>query len=314
MNEKSRTDAIAHGHTALAEVLLVTGMSGAGRSTALKVLEDLGFEAVDNLPLRLIGALAAQGPEPGRGLAIGIDIRSRDFTVDVFTGEIARVRRRTGHAPQVLFVDCDEEVLRRRYTETRRKHPLADDRPLTDGIARERRLLAPLREAADTVIDTSRTDIHEFARILRGHFGPSAAERANVFITSFSFRAGLPRDADLVLDVRFLKNPHYDPTLRPMSGLDAAVGHFVESDADFGAYFEALMALLTLTLPRFDGEGKSYLTIAIGCTGGRHRSVYVAGQLGRRLTADGRSVHVAHRDLDLGGAEINQQPGAEDQS
>ena len=315
MTDQQRADAATQPHTAAAGVLLVTGMSGAGRSSALKVLEDLGFEAVDNLPLRLIGALAAQGPEPGRGLAFGIDIRSRDFTVAGLTGEIARLRRQTGHGLHVLFVDCDEEVLRRRYTETRRKHPLASDRPLTDGIARERRLLAPLREAADTVIDTSRTNIHEFARILRGHFGPSAAERANVFITSFSFRAGLPRDADLVFDTRFLKNPHYDPALRPMSGMDAAVGRYVESDADFAAYFEAIMALLALTLPRFDGEGKSYLTIAVGCTGGRHRSVYLAEQLGRRLSADGRRVHVTHRDLDLdGGADIDQERDAEDRS
>ncbi len=310
MNDELQEPTSGNGRLVSAGILLVTGMSGAGRSSALNILEDLGYEAVDNLPLRLIAVLVAQGPVPRRGLAIGIDIRSRDFTVDAFTDEIAEMRRQTDRGLHVLFVDCDEEVLRRRYSETRRKHPLAHDRPLTDGIARERTMLAPLRKIADTVIDTSHTNIREFAHTVRGHFGAAASARANVFITSFSFPAGVPRDADLVFDVRFLKNPHYDPALRLHTGQDEAVGRFIESDVDFAAYFEAITALLRLTLPRFDGEGKSYLTIAIGCTGGRHRSVFIAERLAQRLIADGRSVQVTHRDLD----RHEQTPGTREDS
>lgn len=280
-----------------ARVVLVTGMLGAGHTTALKCLEDMGFEAIDNLPLRLMSTLVRQGPVPGPGLAVGIDIRTRDFTVDAFMGEVAGLRAETGQAINVLFLDCDDEVLRRRYSETRRKHPLGADRPLTDGIARERRMLSPLRAVADVVVDSSHTNVHEFAQLLRDHFAAPAAAEASICVVSFSYRRGLPRDADMVFDVRFLANPHYEPELRPLSGHDDAVGGYIEADADFDAFMAALRKLLKLLIPRVDREGKSYMTIAVGCTGGRHRSVYVAERLAAWLAALGRRVRVEHRDL-----------------
>jgi len=288
-------------------VVVVIGMSGAGRTTALKALEDMGFEAVDNLPLRLLPRLVAaeapDAPADGGGLAIGVDIRTRDFTVDGFMAEVARLRAVTGRAITVLFLDCDDEVLRRRYTETRRLHPLAEDRPVTDGIARERRMLSPLRQAADVVLDSSHSNVHEFGAVMRDHFAtgadgaPAAAGQVRVFVTSFSFRQGLPRDADLVLDLRFLRNPHYDPALRPLTGRDDAVGAYVAADPDFDRFFAQVTDMLSLLLPRFDREGKSYVTLAVGCTGGRHRSVFVAERLGRWIADAGRHVRVLHRDL-----------------
>ena len=282
---------------AAGRVVLVTGMSGAGRTSALKLLEDLGFEAVDNLPLRLLAALGPPTGDAREGLAIGVDIRARDFSSEAILQEVARLKSDPNLSLRVLFLDCDEETLRRRYTETRRRHPLAQDRPLLHGIARERRLLAPLRAAADLVVDTSHTHLPEFARILRSYFAAPEGARARVFVTSFAYRNGLPRDADLVFDLRFLKNPHYDPVLRALSGLDAAVGRAIATDPDYASLIAAVLRLLELALPRFDAEGKSYLTIAFGCTGGRHRSVHVAEVIAAWIRAQGRAVHVLHRDL-----------------
>ncbi|MGE0255845.1 MAG: RNase adapter RapZ [Alphaproteobacteria bacterium] len=278
-------------------VVLVTGLSGAGHTTALKVLEDAGCEAVDNLPLRLLGPLVRQGPAPGRGLAIGVDVRTRDFSATAFMEELAAARTGAPARVDVVFLDCDEEILRRRYTETRRRHPLAADRPVTDGIAAERALLAPLRAAADIVLDTSHTTVRGFARELAERLGAVTSGGPPVFVTSFSFRHGLPRDADLVFDVRFLRNPHYVDTLRPMTGRDEAVGAYVAADPDWPGFFAELTALLDRLLPRFNQEGKSYLTIAIGCTGGRHRSVYAAERLGAWLAGRGARAEVNHREL-----------------
>ncbi len=287
-------------------VILVTGMSGAGRTTALKVLEDLGSEAVDNLPLRLMATLVGQGPAAGRGLAVGIDIRTRDFDAVAFAETVAQLRQRTSIPIDILFLDCDTDVLQRRYTETRRVHPMASDRPLADGIIAERRLLAPLREAADIVIDTSHTNIHELARALRSQLANAGAAAPHVQIISFAYRNGVPRDADLVFDSRFLRNPHYVPELQPLTGRDQSVGAYIESDNDFGAFFERLTDLLALLLPRFQEEGKSYLTIAIGCTGGRHRSVYIAEKLGSWLGKRALRVDVRHREL------LDEEPSSPD--
>lgn len=282
-------------------IVLVTGLSGAGRTSALKVLEDLGCEAVDNLPLRLLPTLVEQGPAAGRGLAIGVDIRTRDFVPAAFAGEIARLGESAGVPVDIVFLDCDDEVLQRRYTETRRVHPMAGDRPLADGIAAERQLLAPLRDAASIVIDTSHTNIRDFARSLRGQMiGPATAE-PQVLVVSFAYRNGVPRDADLVFDVRFLRNPHYSQELRPLTGRDALVGAYIDGDEDFQPFFERLTALLELLLPRFAEEGKSYLTLAVGCTGGRHRSVYVAEKLGAWLGGRAARVDVRHRELPVDG-------------
>ena len=278
-------------------VILVTGMSGAGRTAALKVLEDLGSEAVDNLPLRLMATLVGQGPAAGRGLAVGIDIRTRDFDADAFAETVAQLRQQTSIPIDILFLDCNSDVLQRRYTETRRVHPMASDRPLSDGISAERALLAPLREAADIVVDTSHTNIHEFARILQSQLANAAAATPHVQVTSFAYRNGLPRDADLVFDARFLRNPHYQPKLRNLTGHDAKVGAYIEEDPDFSAFFERLTDLLGLLLPRFQEEGKSYVTIAIGCTGGRHRSVFIAEKIGAWLGERAAQVDVRHREL-----------------
>jgi len=278
-------------------VLVVTGLSGAGRSTALKALEDMNCEAVDNLPIRLMPTLIQQGPAAGRGLAIGVDVRTRDFAAEAFAQEIEALRASVSTPIELVFLDCANDVIARRYTETRRVHPMASDRPLADGIAAERRLLSPLRDGADIVIDTSHTNIHEFGRLLRDRLVGVPVGEANVLVTSFSYRNGVPRDADLVIDVRFLRNPHYDPALRSGTGRDADVGAYIAADPDFEAFFERLTDLLALLLPRFNEEGKSYLTIAIGCTGGQHRSVYVVEKLRDWIAARATKVDVRHREL-----------------
>jgi UPF0042 nucleotide-binding protein len=277
-------------------VVVITGMSGAGLSTALKALEDLGYEAVDNLRLSLLTALVSQAHE--RPLAIGIDSRTRDFAADALMEELDGLRRQPILFVRLLFMECSDEVLQRRYTETRRPHPLALDRTVADGIARERRLLWPLRDSADVVIDTSDLSIHDVRRLLTGHFRLDADPTLHVFVTSFSFRHGLPREADLVFDVRFLDNPHWEPSLRPLTGLDPKVAAYIERDTDFTVFFGRMTELLKPLLPRYAREGKSYLTIAVGCTGGRHRSVFAAQRLTDWLRAQGHKVGLSHRELE----------------
>ena len=279
-----------------ARVLLVTGMSGAGRSTALKSLEDIGYEAVDNLPLSLVPALLESAAADAPAIAVGVDARTRGFGIATMLDTLDGLARRTRRELQVLFVDCDDERLARRYTETRRPHPLAGDRPVMDGIRLERRVVAALRDRADLVIDTSQLTAADLKRLLTGHFA-LAATGLRVFVTSFAYRNGVPRDADLLFDVRFLDNPHWVAELRPLSGLDREVAEHIERDSDFQPFFESLWRLLLPLLPRYEKEGKSYLTIGIGCTGGRHRSVYVAERLAERLRGEGLRAEVAHRDL-----------------
>jgi RNase adaptor protein for sRNA GlmZ degradation len=278
-------------------IVLITGMSGAGRTSSLKVLEDMGYEAVDNLPISLLPRLISQPGLHAQPIAVGVDIRTRDFAVANVDIELDKLVADGELDCRLLFLDCDDEALARRYTETRRRHPLAGDRPVMDGIRRERRLVSPLRARADVVIDTSVLKPADLKRLLAGHFALDDQPGLKVFVTSFSFRQGLPREADLVFDVRFLDNPFYDPHLKHLTGLDSAVGAYVAADPSFEGFFGTLTALLRPLLPRYDREGKSYLTIAIGCTGGRHRSVYVAELLGQWLTAEGQTVTVGHRDL-----------------
>lgn len=282
-----------------ARVVLVTGMSGAGKTTALKALEDMDYEAVDNVPLSLLNSLVAPvrrgAPDFQRPMAIGIDIRTRDFGVETFLAAIDSLRAGDGVDVRVLFLDCDDVVLSRRYEETRRRHPLAGDRPVPDGIDHERTLVAPLLDLADLVVDTSELAPGALKHILQGHLGHSTG--LTIFVTSFSYRHGLPRMADLVFDVRFLANPFYRPELKDLDGRDPAVADFISSDGGFGQFFDGVTGLLEPLLPRYVEEGKSYLTIAVGCTGGRHRSVFVAEALARWLEALGRTVQVRHRDL-----------------
>lgn len=284
-------------------VLLVTGMSGAGKTSALKAFEDMGYEAVDNVPLSLLKALVCppqmnlDGGGLSRPIAIGVDIRTRDFAVRALIAELDGMDDQKALDVKVLFMDCDDDELARRYAETRHRHPLAQDRPVSDGISHERRLVSDLRQRADLVIDTTRFGPGELKRMLSGHFGLDRGNDLNVFVTSFSYRQGLPREADLVFDVRFLANPHYDPVLRDLTGEDAAVGDFIAGDPGFRLFFDNLAGLLNPLLPRYAAEGKSYLTIAVGCTGGRHRSVFVAAKLARLIGRDGWRVHLLHRDL-----------------
>jgi UPF0042 nucleotide-binding protein len=277
-------------------ILLVTGMSGAGKTAALKAIEDMGYEAVDNLPLSFIASIVSATPQGRRALAIGVDIRTRDFAVESFIAEIDALIARPELKVSVLFLDCEDEVLRRRFSETRRRHPLAADRPVTDGIERERRLVMPLRDRADVVLDTSNLPLPDLRRQLAGHFSLDADAGLALFVTSFSYRHGIPREADLVFDVRFLDNPHYDERLRPLTGMDPPIAAFIERDPGFAPFFDSLIALLEPLLPRYASEGKSYLTIAFGCTGGRHRSVFLAERMAGWLDLQGYSVGLAHRD------------------
>lgn len=279
------------------KLILVTGMSGAGKTVALKTLEDCGFEAIDNLPLGFLPAVIAS-PEPARNLAIACDIRSRDFSAFHLLEMIASLRKNEKIQIQFIFLDCDDEVLRRRFTETRRKHPLAEDRAVIDGIALERELLSDLRSKAEIVIDTSDYKPGELRQVVAAHIAQSH-RRLSLAISSFSYKHGLPRDADLVFDVRFLKNPYYEEQLRPLSGKDKQVGAYIETDKDFMPFFEKLIGLIRPLLPRYLAEGKSYLTIAIGCTGGQHRSVHVVEKLAGALTSHGYDITIRHRDITL---------------
>ncbi|OWJ66349.1 RNase adapter RapZ [Inquilinus limosus] len=276
-------------------LVLVTGLSGAGHSTSLKTLEDLGHEAIDNLPIALLGPLVDHAE--GRPMAVTIDTRTRGFSVEALEAEIAALRARGDVDVRLLFVDADDEVLQRRFTETRRRHPLAIDRPVADGIRRERLELYPLRLLADVVVDTSLTSPQDLRRLIEGHFGLDTAPGLYVTVMSFSFKRGLPREADLVFDVRFLDNPHWVPELRPLTGQAAAVQEMVRRDPQFDPFMASLFGLLEPLLPRYNREGKSYLTIAVGCTGGKHRSVFVAETLAAWLDGQGTRRGLVHRDM-----------------
>lgn len=288
--------------------VLVTGISGAGRATALKALEDLGYVAVDNVPLPLLGDLmrstAGSPGEMAAPLAFGVDTRTYGFDPYDLVRRMRELRDRPDLAARLLFLDCDSEALQRRYTESRRPHPLAPDRPVKDGIAEERRQIGWVRDSADVAIDTSALSPHQFKQLLAGHFalGPGIGTRLSVM--SFSYRRGLPREADLVFDVRFLRNPHYEATLKPLTGRNPAVAAFVATDPGYRPFVDSLKGLIGPLLPRFDAEGKSYLTIAIGCTGGKHRSVAVAEELAEWLRGRGRSVTLSHRDADAAGEAV----------
>ncbi|WP_374596820.1 RNase adapter RapZ [Sphingosinicella sp.] len=285
-----------------APLLLVTGMSGAGRSTALKALEDNGFEVVDNLPLSLLKRLLAvhdktlTGSDSDRPLAVGIDARTHAFDAESVVSHIKTMRER-GIDARVLFIDCAGGELVRRFSETRRRHPLALDRPAADGIAREREVMAPLRRWADIVIDTTDFSVHDLRRTIREKFARHRRGELTLTVMSFGFARGLPRDADMVFDMRFLANPHWQPNLRPLTGKDEAVGRYVASDPAYVDAFERMSGLVLSLIPSYRREGKAYLTIAIGCTGGRHRSVFVAERLAETIRAAGYTLNIVHRDM-----------------
>ena len=276
-------------------VVVVTGMSGAGRSTFLHALEDSGHEIVDNLPLGFLGALA-RDPSESRPLAVGVDIRTLTYAAAPLVEAVDALRADPALAVTLVFLDCDEAELQRRYTETRRRHPLAQERPLRDGLAAERRLVAPVREHADLVIDTSTLAVGDLRRLATAHLGRSRGPGLVTFLTSFGYSKGLPREADWVIDLRFLGNPQTDPGLRPLTGRDSRVAAYVRNDPTYPALRAGLGAMLRRLLPRYEAEGKSYFTLALGCTGGRHRSVAVVEDIAKLLRALGRDPVVSHRD------------------
>jgi UPF0042 nucleotide-binding protein len=277
-------------------LVLVTGVSGAGRSTVMRALEDLGYEAVDNVPLSLLSMLAA--PEPGANpLAVGVDTRTRGFDAAQFLDAVAGFRGRDDLAVDLLFLDAEDAVLLRRYTETRRRHPLAGRGGLAEGIAKERARMEGVAQAADVVLDTSSMPVGELRALIERRCALSGEQELAIELVSFAFPRGLPREADMVFDVRFLRNPFYVPELKPLTGLDPRVAAYVAADPDYVTFLSRMTGLIAPLLPRMVKEGKKYLTIAVGCTGGQHRSVTVAERLGQDLVAAGWHVVVRHREL-----------------
>lgn len=281
-------------------VVVVTGLSGGGKSTALRALEDLEWFCVDNLPLPLVkpffDLMERNAPGKAKKVAIGLDARQGDFLAG-FKAEIEALRGR-GYQIEILYLDADDDLLVRRYSETRRRHPLAGD-DLRAGIEREKKMLRPLREVAEAIVDTSYLNVHQLKGIIQERYGRQDGS-LSVTLLSFGFKHGLPAEADLVFDVRFLPNPYFVEALSALSGRDPAVASFVLDGGEAGEFLNRTLDFLTYALPRYAREGKAYLTIAVGCTGGRHRSVAVVEELGRRL---GEKWHltIRHRDLDRGG-------------
>ena len=282
------------------QITLVTGPSGAGRSTAINALEDLGFEAIDNLPLTLLPRLL-DGRPLERPLALGIDTRNRDFSVPALLDAADDLAGQAAYTGRLLYLDCRAEVLLRRFSETRRRHPFAQDDAPAEAVERELPLLAPVRERADILIDTSEMTPHDLRAALTQWFGEKTGEALAVTVQSFSYKRGLPQDLDIALDVRFLANPHWEARLRPLDRRDAQVAAFVAKDPAFAAFFDRVTALILSLLPAYAAEGKTYLSIGLGCTGGQHRSVAVAEKLTKRLAEAGWQVSIRHRELERRG-------------
>lgn len=280
-------------------IVLITGMSGGGKGTAARALEDAGWFCIDNLPVPVIPKLLemlVHSQELGN-IALVVDARERRHIGE--TPKVIETARAGGHDVEVLFIDADDETLIRRFSETRRRHPLAEDgKTMPEGIAAERVLLSHLRKMADEVVDTSQTNVHELKQIIQARFaqhdGPPALD---VTVTSFGYRYGLPPQADLVFDVRFLPNPYFVPELRDSPGTTPEVSWWVLRHEVCQQFLQHLRQMLTFLLPRYRDEGKAYLTVALGCTGGRHRSVALAEALGQELAEDGVKTSVRHRDV-----------------
>jgi UPF0042 nucleotide-binding protein len=293
---------------AFAGLVLVTGPSGAGRTTAINVLEDLGFEVINNLPLSLLPRLL-DGPPLSHPLALGLDIRNRDFSIDALISAIDGMTNRPDIATQVLYLDASEEELVRRFSETRRRHPLVESGSLLSGISREKELLVPIRARADVLIETTGLSPHDLRAEIERLFAPDEGHMMNVTVHSFSYKRGLPRGIDIVLDCRFLRNPHWDAALRDHDGRDAAVDAYVEADPRFTQFFAQIKDMMDLLLPAYKEEGKSHLSIGFGCTGGQHRSVAVAERLAKSLAADGWQVSKRHREMERRDAQASGKRG-----
>ena len=278
-------------------VLLVTGLSGAGKSTALQVLEDLGWEAIDNFPIRLLSGLVGTESDHLSPIAIGFDSRTRGFVPSETIEQCRALSQRDDIELMTLFIDCSTAELERRYNETRRPHPMARGRPVAGGIAAERELLEPLRRWADSVIDTTGFSTNQLQQVVRERFADSETRDMTITVSSFGFARGMPPLADLVFDMRFLDNPHWIDGLREQTGLDEDVAAHISADPAFGPSFARISDTLRELLPHYAAQGRSYLNIAFGCTGGRHRSVYSAERAAEVLREAGFSPTVIHRNL-----------------
>lgn len=279
------------------QLVLITGPSGAGRSTAIHALEDLGYEVIDNLPLSLVPRLI-DGPSLGRPIALGLDVRNRDFNATALIELIDTLTRDPRVSLELIYLDCDPSELIRRYSQTRRRHPLAPLETPTEGIAREIDLLAPIRVRADHLIDTSDMSPHDLKAEIGKWFERGKAAPMSVSVQSFSYKRGLPRGLDMVFDCRFLANPYWQVELRDKDGRDPQVSAYIESDPRFTDFFERLQGLVLMLLPAHLAEGKAHLSIGFGCTGGQHRSVAVAEKLGKVLAEAGWPVSKRHRELE----------------
>lgn len=287
---------------AASQLVILTGLSGSGKSTILKTFEDLGFYCVDNLPVDLIPTFSELYVHGGG------EIQRAALLVDAREGEqFARLpalyrKLRREHPATLVFIEASDEALLRRFSETRRPHPLGHDRPLREGLRRERELMAPIRKLADLVIDTTKFNVHELRQFITERFRSADRKPLLVALVSFGYRFGIPADADLVFDVRFLPNPHFMPQLRRYSGKDRRVARYIRSFPQTAEFLRRIEALLNYLIPHYIREGKSYLTIAFGCTGGRHRSVMLAEAVGRALERRGYAAKVMHRDIEKSAA------------
>lgn len=282
-----------------AHLVVVTGMSGSGRTTAIRALEDVGFFCIDNLPIVLLDKflVLAERHEEIRRVAVGVDVRERSFLG--LMSQALQEARALGHRVNVVFLDASDDVLIRRYSETRRRHPLAAEAgSLADAIRLERKLLEDVRAEADWVVDTSDLNVHALKNLIQQAYGPQSERRMSVAVVSFGYRHGMPREADYVFDCRFLPNPYFQDNLRSKSGLDEDVKGYIIGHADWGEFFSRLAQFIEFTIPRHEKEGKPIITLAFGCTGGRHRSVVVAEEVARWLKDKGFSVRVSHRDVE----------------
>jgi RNase adapter protein RapZ len=283
----------------LRKLIIVSGLSGSGKSVALNTLEDLGYYCIDNLPLFLLEdlALGLKDDDALANTAVGIDARNRPEQLPALPGLVEKLRDSSRDC-RVLYLEAQTDTLIKRFSETRRKHPLtAPNRALAEAIELERKLLEPILGEADLRIDTTHTNIHQLRDLLRERLGEDAPHEVSILLRTFGFKHGVPQDADFVLDVRCLPNPHWRPELRPLTGMDTRVARFLEESTEVGEMRDDLTHFFDRWIPRFQADGRSYLTVAIGCTGGQHRSVYMGEQLRMHFEADGRQVMIRHREL-----------------
>ena len=280
-------------------IVIVTGMSGAGRSTAINALEDLGYEALNNFPLSLFEALIEPVKGSSQPIAIGVETRTRGFSTRALTDMLDTLRKRWSAGARLVFLDCADDVLVSRFSQTRRRHPLAPAEDPSTGIARERDMLEELRARADALIDTTNLTPHQLKSQLERRFSLASSSGLAVSVQSFSYKRGTPHEADMVIDCRFLRNPYWEETLRDLDGRDARIQGFVSDDPLYAPFFDRLAEMVLMLLPAYRDEGKAYFCVALGCTGGRHRSVTVAERLAAQIGADGEwSVQLRHRELE----------------